>query len=322
VTGDPTFEVTFYERAETSALNDAAGDHTANGVAPVDGVLSLACTVGTNCHVAPLNVHTIEVQHAADLCGGACKKPRLQFTIRGAPTGFFVDTDTGEVLGSPLASTAGGRPTLITLWVVDESGFNTFVETIAITVVAPATFTVKTLSSGERTETSGAYTDPTAMLGGEGYTWLLGDLYGVVAPASEAGLDLERYDGESARAAHRQFASTCYHTIADGCTVQLVAGFQTLLLNDVTHEHRYRIAPLKFDNATVVSKGTVDEITYTLIGAPTDWFVSADTGVIFGRFLIAGAVLGFGQNFTVEECCWNSRLLLGLKSSMHVTSSV
>ena len=86
---------------------------------------------------------------------------------------------------------------------------------------------------------------------------------------------------------------------------KLVANFQIFLLNDVTHQHRYQIAPLKFDNgtgATVVSKGTVDDITYTLLCAPTSWFVSADTGVIFGRFLIAGAVLGFGQNFTLEEC--------------------
>jgi hypothetical protein len=142
--------------------------------------------------VAPLNLHTIEVQHAADLCGGACS-PRLQFTTRGAPTGFFVDPDTGEILGSPLASTAAGRPTLTTLWVVDESGFDTFVETIAITVVAPATFIVKTLSTGERTETSGAYTDPTAVLGAEGF--MLGDTYVVVAPELEAGLALEGYNG-------------------------------------------------------------------------------------------------------------------------------
>ena len=50
--------------------------------------------------------------------------------------------------------------------------------------------------------------------------------------------------------------------------------------------YRYRIAPLKLDrNATTVSAGAVEDITFTLSDdAPSSWFVQASTGVIYGQF--------------------------------------
>jgi hypothetical protein len=54
----------------------------------------------------------------------------------------------------------------------------------------------------------------------------------------------------------------------------------------------YKVAPLKIDrNATTVSAGTLDDITYTLSSdAPGSFFVQAATGVIFGNFEAAGTV--------------------------------
>ena len=50
--------------------------------------------------------------------------------------------------------------------------------------------------------------------------------------------------------------------------------------------YRYRIAPLELDrNATTVSAGAVEDITFTLSDdAPSSWFVQASTGVIYGQF--------------------------------------
>jgi hypothetical protein len=233
VDGSPTFKLVWYERAENSALYDSDGAYTANGVAPPAGTLLLACTVGTNCHVAPINMHTIIVEHAADLCGGTCGETRLQFTMKGAPTGFFIDPDTGELLGAPVAATAKGQATLTSLWVVDESGFETFVEVIAITVMQPATFALAIVGEGSRTRTGIAYIDPLVLLA----------------------------------------AGSCF--VGDS----------------------YQIAPLQLDvDATVVSKGSAADITYTLVGAPESWFVSADTGIIFGRFTTPGTLFGFDGN--------------------------
>jgi serine/threonine protein kinase/Leucine-rich repeat (LRR) protein len=47
----------------------------------------------------------------------------------------------------------------------------------------------------------------------------------------------------------------------------------------------YRIAPRKIDTEqTKTSLGTISDIRYTLVGAPSSWFVSAVTGQIFGIF--------------------------------------
>jgi serine/threonine protein kinase/Leucine-rich repeat (LRR) protein len=47
----------------------------------------------------------------------------------------------------------------------------------------------------------------------------------------------------------------------------------------------YRIAPRKIDTEqTKTSLGTISDIRYTLIDAPSSWFVSAKTGQIFGIF--------------------------------------
>jgi hypothetical protein len=61
----------------------------------------------------------------------------------------------------------------------------------------------------------------------------------------------------------------------------------------------YRIAPRVIDrSATTVSAGTVDDITYTLSKeAPSSFFVSASTGIIFGQF--DRAVLDGQQTKTV-----------------------
>ena len=49
------------------------------------------------------------------------------------------------------------------------------------------------------------------------------------------------------------------------------------------------IAPRKINtNTTVVSVGSVDDVTYTLAGAPPSWFSSAKTGEIFGIFQTPG----------------------------------
>lgn len=71
----------------------------------------------------------------------------------------------------------------------------------------------------------------------------------------------------------------------------------------------YLIAPLQIDTiATVPSSGKVNDIKFTLVGAPETWFISADSGIITGKFNATGnynfsivAVDAGGQQATVEE---------------------
>jgi hypothetical protein len=54
---------------------------------------------------------------------------------------------------------------------------------------------------------------------------------------------------------------------------------------DYVVKESYRIAPRQINaGATKVSSGLISNITYTLKGAPSSWFVSATTGEIFGLF--------------------------------------
>ena len=55
------------------------------------------------------------------------------------------------------------------------------------------------------------------------------------------------------------------------------------------HPYVYRIAPLRLDRAnTVVSDGTVGDISYILEDAPNNFYVSSKRGEVFGRFPATG----------------------------------
>lgn len=74
-------------------------------------------------------------------------------------------------------------------------------------------------------------------------------------------------------------------------------------------DENYLIAPLQVNSGTTLpSSGTVDDIKFTLVGAPETWFISADSGIITGKFNATGnynfsivAVDAGGQKDTVEE---------------------
>lgn len=75
----------------------------------------------------------------------------------------------------------------------------------------------------------------------------------------------------------------------------------------------YLIAPPTLDKSnTTVSAGTVEDIKYTLVGAPSSWFINADTGEMSGTFneskqhaFNITAVDDGGKQVTLEEYQFN-----------------
>jgi hypothetical protein len=139
----------------------------------------------------------------------------IKYTLgQGAPPGFFVSSNNGEIL----AQFDQPGQYNVSLLAVDKSGLEAVMEPMAF-VAAPKPVFHLVLVPRKRTESGPQFTDPDAK-------------------------------------------STEYVV-----------------------QESYRIAPRQINaGATKVSSGLVANITYTLAGAPSSWFVSATTGEIFGLF--------------------------------------
>jgi hypothetical protein len=82
-----------------------------------------------------LTSHSVLTRTSADV---HVLSPTLSLHTEGAPPGFFIDMNTGEILGAPTKPSADSRvPTTMTLWAEDGSGVEALIETLQITVVAP-----------------------------------------------------------------------------------------------------------------------------------------------------------------------------------------
>lgn len=145
VTGKPAFEVTSYTRASDDEQYPPAEYLT-------EASPTLACVVGETYKIAPIDLRTLQTIHAAHGSGGSSsssaddggggkndgksREQQVQFTLVGAPPGFFVSADTGEVLAVPKVPTGNGGGEFVNaeLYAVDASGAKALVETIRISV--------------------------------------------------------------------------------------------------------------------------------------------------------------------------------------------
>ena len=160
------FKILSYVRVQPSP-NEAAAE-TAQGEAPAqreaavptaaasakavvisrNNVGSVDCTVGTTYRIAAIDLETIKYEHAggsgSGSGGGKEGGAKLQFMLKGAPDGFFISSDTAEILAVPQAPTAtadvntasGSKPERVTvqLLAVDEAGGTALVENMSISV--------------------------------------------------------------------------------------------------------------------------------------------------------------------------------------------
>ena len=216
VTGKPTFKVLDTFERSSDAQGFAASQYI------TDRSPRLDCVVGSTYRIAPIDLETFETENANSKYDGSTNgngagkgSSAFRFSLRGAPDGFFIEANSGEILGIPTEPTDGDIRA--TLWVSDASGEEAFVQAILISVKAARLFEVDLLKN-ERIVVGDEYTDPEKK--------------------------------------------------PDSYTVN----------------KNYLIAPYRLGTQTQVSAGTVTDIKYTLLGAPASWFISADTGIITGRF--------------------------------------
>ena len=244
VTDKPkSFQVLEYERAVGSKYDPQKYTSTKSP--------TLDCIVGSSYSIAPIEQSTLKTEGAA-LAGVG--RSQLQFTMKGAPDGFFLNPNSGEILAVPTTPTMGagrnvigdggsgiggvndtkassslphlgGGPVNITLYAVDAAGAEAYLETITVRV----------------------------------------------SPTPELSLVLE---GGGLRTQNRSDARFTFPEDR-----------ARLHKNQYYVGDTYRIAPLKLDTEkTDVSAGTIHGITYTLVDAPEGWFISAGNGEITGQF--------------------------------------
>lgn len=115
---------------------------------PVD-MLGKPYIVGRNYRIAPIEL----IESKTNVSAGDFDN--ITYTVEGAPDGWFVGADTGEISG-----TFGGESqTKIHLYAVDFGNQRTLVETYNFTVENPAAFAVAVDKSGHRKNGS-KYDDP------------------------------------------------------------------------------------------------------------------------------------------------------------------
>ena len=231
VTASSSFKVLEYERA-SGPRYDATKYTTTKSP-------TLDCVVGSSYSIAPIELSTLQTEGAA---GAGFSS--LQFTMKGAPDGFFLNPASGEILAVPttptwdggsggavqdgksgLASSASQQWANATLYAVDAAGAEAFVETITIRVGPTPKLSIVIEGDGIRTrnQSDARFTFPEVRAQLRGNQYYVGDTYRI------APLKLD-------------------------------------------------------ENLTAVSAGTVREMKYTLDGAPDGWFISANSGEIIGSF--------------------------------------
>jgi serine/threonine protein kinase len=127
VQGKPTFALTSYDRDTDVDTTEYA----------VEKAPTLTCIVGSICRVA--RIINVLTENAYD---DGQDNPFDAVTIKNAPLGFFIEASTGEILGSPNEATPVDQPTIASVYVVDASGAEAFVEIITITVIEPKVFSL------------------------------------------------------------------------------------------------------------------------------------------------------------------------------------
>lgn len=152
VTGKPDFEVASYARAKQNLPSVNPGDepYLVN-----DKLGVLAVVVGTTYHIAPIDRTKFTTRFAS---GG--ESARIRFTINNPPPGFFVEPDTGEIQGNPLA-TAAGQTFEAILLAFDPSGAEAQLERIVFRVLPKPLF-VPVFDLHRRTDSGADFTEPTS----------------------------------------------------------------------------------------------------------------------------------------------------------------
>lgn len=328
VLGKPDFVVTQYARQRADALPalSSGGDPYITRTK----VGSIICTVGTMYHIAPVNQSAFAYDHAS---GGVGAK--IRFTIRNPPPGFFIEPSTGEVQGNPQAATAG-RTYASTLLAIDPAGQEAVLETMTFTILPKPQF--QPIFGADRTTADDTeYTDPMlnqqrTFVVGTSYkiaTFVLntnatkvsagsvdditytlsadapesfcvqaksGDISGTFPTPGNYSFAVLAVDQAGGTAVAEQLDIAVYEqpvfAIAVG-TARVRSGieFADPAAGSSTRfvaNESYRFSRLELlESATTVSSGTFDDITFTLI-AGDGWFVSAQTGEIFGQFASTG----------------------------------
>lgn len=157
VRGKPTFSVTSFARA-------SAAPYTSPKYV-TDQSPDLECYVGGTYRVAPINLTTFGTVHESVIYGSNNaddNTAKFTFTLRGAPPGFFIEANSGEILAVPTLPTDGSVDAA--LWVVDRLGEEAFVQNIRVVVNTPPVLNI-TLRA-ERIESGSEYTDPNQNLDG------------------------------------------------------------------------------------------------------------------------------------------------------------
>lgn len=99
----------------------------------------------------------------------------IKYALEGAPDGWFVGTDNGQITGVFDEPTEVSKPITMTLNAVDEGGQIASVENYTFTVVKPPEFVLRH-SKTQRTRNETKFTDPTT-IDGESTFYAVGDAY-------------------------------------------------------------------------------------------------------------------------------------------------
>ena len=214
----------------------------------------------------------------------------LKFTIDGAPQGFLIDTNDGYIQGTP---TKPGTYN-VTLFAVDSRNQKAKVESLQLVVKMKDTDEAENGPNKKQCEHDTAVDD--------------GDRFDNVFTCDCSGTIYTGDNCEKTSAQSSELVLRVTTTRSEEGDEYTDYGNKKLKLVYYTGIN-YLIAPLLLNESeTIVTEGGVNQIKYTLDGAPKSWFINADTGEMTGRFneprkytFSIDAVDSGGDQQTLEE---------------------
>lgn len=297
VRGKDPFEITALERLPPSVVAAASTvwSKSPDLKSPVERLINVTVGIRTSIPGFNTSAAAFRFEHASGRDGG---RAGITFTIRNAPSGFFVKPQNGEVLGYPRSSDVNVSTNQITqLVAIEASGDEFIVEKFKFNVVPAPTF-VPIFSCSDRNPVAAEYADQ------------------YINPSP--GIRIDYVVGEPVRIAAKLLIRHSEQN--DGCAAS-------------DDGDRLAINGEAAQTTTQVSAGTVDDIVYSLSsGAPDLFFVNSASGEIVGEFAEAGnysfsliATDGGGKNATAEAMAFvvglRRRFAVGVSSTRAAVSS-
>lgn len=166
----------------------------------------------------------------------------IKYALEGAPDGWFVGTDNGQITGVFDEPTEVSKPITMTLNAVDESGQIASVENYTFAVVKPPEFVLQH-SKDQRTRNETKFTDPTT-IDGESTFYAVGDAY-QIAPLEL--LNTTEFSSVSGTLDSLRYALN--GSLPDGLFVKTTSGEILVSFTDDDKDKKYIVELVVVDGA-------------------------------------------------------------------------